>query len=74
MASQVSFNYSGQKSDAGGYAQVYIDSKVGEPVATINLPVTGGTGTLMITLGGIVVMGGAVLLYARNRKCRSNAK
>ena len=40
-ASQVSFNYSGQKSDAGGYAQVYIDSKVGEPVATINLPVTG---------------------------------
>ena len=41
LASQVSFNYSGQKSDAGGYAQVYIDSKVGEPVATINLPVTG---------------------------------
>ena len=39
-----------------------------------NLPVTGGTGTLMFTLGGIVVMGGAVLLYARNRKCRSNAK
>lgn len=39
LASQVSFNYSGQKSDAGGYAQVYIDSKVGEPVATINLPV-----------------------------------
>ena len=41
LASQVSFNYSGQKSDAGGYAQVYIDCKVGEPVATINLPVTG---------------------------------
>ena len=39
-----------------------------------NLPVTGGTGTLIFTLGGIVVMVGAVLLYARNRKCRSNAK
>ena len=39
-----------------------------------NLPVTGGIGTMIFTLGGIVVMGGAVLLYARNRKCRSNAK
>lgn len=40
-AKNVTFNYAGQSSDAGGYADIYLDDRAGEPVATIDLPVTG---------------------------------
>lgn len=34
----------------------------------LDLPVTGGTGTMMFTIGGLTVMAGAVLLFVRNKK------
>lgn len=34
----------------------------------LDLPVTGGMGTLLFTLGGLAVMGGAVYLFVRSRK------
>jgi len=45
-AKNIKVNYAGQNSDAGGYVEVYLDKKVGEPIATIDLPTTGnGWGT-----------------------------
>lgn len=40
-AKNVTFNYAGQSSDAGGYAEIYLDDRAGAPVATIELPTTG---------------------------------
>lgn len=40
-AKNIKINYAGQSSDAGGYAEVYIDDRAGEPAATIDLPTTG---------------------------------
>ena len=37
----------------------------------LKLPVTGGAGTLMFTVGGISIMGVAVLLYTMNRRKRN---
>lgn len=34
----------------------------------LELPVTGGTGIMMFTISGIILMGGAVLLYVNNRR------
>lgn len=35
---------------------------------TFTLPLTGGTGTLMFTIGGILLMAAAVILFVRNKK------
>ena len=35
-----------------------------------NLPVTGGTGTILFTLGGLMVMGSAAMVVFRNRKTK----
>ena len=40
-AKNIEINYAGQKKDAGGYVEVYLDSRVGTPVATVDLPTTG---------------------------------
>lgn len=40
-ASKLEINYAAQNSDAGGYAEIYLDDKAGEPIATVDLPVTG---------------------------------
>lgn len=40
-ASNIKINYAGQHSDAGGYAEIYIDDRMGEPAATVELPTTG---------------------------------
>lgn len=46
---------------------VLLNSKPGD----LNLPVTGGMGTLIFTIAGIAVMGGAVMLFMYGRKKNS---
>lgn len=40
-AGKIELNYAAQSSDAGGYAEIYLDDKAGEPIAIVDLPVTG---------------------------------
>lgn len=40
-ANKIIINYAAQNSDAGGYAEVYLDDRSGDPIATVELPVTG---------------------------------
>lgn len=39
---------------------------------TFELPVTGGTGTIMFTIGGLILMGGACALFLKNRKVKQH--
>ena len=49
-----------------GYAKINVTNKKG-----FNLPSTGGMGTYIFTIGGIVVMAGAVLLLVSSKKKRA---
>lgn len=46
---------------------------VNKTAEELELPVTGGSGIMMFTVGGAILMGGAVLLYMNNRR-KSHAK
>lgn len=39
---------------------------------TFDLPVTGGTGTIMFTMGGLVLMAGACVLFLKNRNAKQH--
>ena len=41
---------------------------VNKTAEELELPVTGGSGIMMFTVGGAILMGGAVLLYMNNRR------
>lgn len=49
-----------------GYAKINVTNKKG-----FNLPSTGGMGTYIFTIGGLVVMAGAVLLLVSSKKKRA---
>lgn len=41
QANNITLKYAAQSSDAGGYAEIYLNDRAGEPVATVELPITG---------------------------------
>ena len=51
-----------------GYAKINVTNKKG-----FNLPSTGGMGTYIFTIGGLVVMAGAVLLLVSSKKKRAQS-
>ena len=50
-------------SGEGQYVRVFNKS-----VGSLDLPITGGIGTMLFTVGGLAVMGGGIFLYIRNKK------
>ncbi len=68
------------------YAEIKVDEKTGsvtvknqalgnppidEKKPTFELPKTGGTGTVLFTVAGIILMGGAAFLFMRSRKANA---
>lgn len=49
-ANNVQINYAGQSSDAGGYVEIYLDSRTGTPIATVDLPTTGNNWSNYVTV------------------------